>query len=149
MPLAVSDHHVSSLLHPLSMPISLDEIQSAPDASAASLSPLPDAGFVDRLAVLRTQVDGLVVVDNTNGQEAAGATALPATVTAQIHLIGNAENLGIAAALNQGLHHALATGCHWLLTLDQDTHSYPDMVSTLCETWHLPVRSRGNRRQLF
>lgn len=135
MPLAVSDHHVSSLLHPLDAHQFGRNSVGAGRVCGVVVAYFPDAGFVDRLAVLRTQVDELVVVDNTNGQEAAWCDSLPATVTAQIHLIGNAENLGIAAALNQGLHHALATGCYWLLTLDQDTHSYPDMVSTLCETW--------------
>jgi rhamnosyltransferase len=46
-------------------------------------------------------------------------------------LIENRSNLGISIALNQGLEHALKGGYKWILTLDQDTQCYPDMVDTL------------------
>ena len=43
--------------------------------------------------------------------------------------------MGVAFALNQGLRHALKSGCRWLLTLDQDTYCYPDMVRTLLHVY--------------
>jgi rhamnosyltransferase len=48
-----------------------------------------------------------------------------------VFVVENRRNLGVAAALNQGLEKALKLGCDWLLTLDQDSRCYTDMVQTL------------------
>ncbi len=93
----------------------------------------PDEGFVRRLKVLLPQVWALVVVDNTPTQECAPQLLSLMAVESRIHVIENHQNAGIAAALNQGLEYALQIGCKWLLTLDQDTRCYPDMVTTLLQ----------------
>lgn len=90
----------------------------------------PDSEFNARLRSLVSQVTRLVVVDNTPEGSAAHCLELFQDM-AKIHLISNRANLGISAALNQGLHHASDAGCKWALTLDQDTQCFPDMVSTL------------------
>jgi rhamnosyltransferase len=58
---------------------------------------------------------------------------MPADDLGRIQLIENRENLGIAKALNQGLAHAIRIQRPWILTLDQDTECYPDMVQTLLQ----------------
>lgn len=91
----------------------------------------PDEGFAERLQNILPQVDAVVVVDNTP-TSGCGQRLMKLTRSAGgIHLIENHRNAGIAVALNQGLEYALQIGCKWLLTLDQDTRSYPDMVTTL------------------
>jgi len=77
----------------------------------------------------------LVVVDNTPPCLRRQSIALPATATmnatGRIALVENADNRGIATALNQGLQRARDWGCTWLLTLDQDSLPREDMVETL------------------
>jgi rhamnosyltransferase len=91
----------------------------------------PDNEFKSRLADLLHQVNALVVVDNTPAEARQHSIALPPAVGKQVLLIENRDNLGVATALNQGLRQALEWGCDWLLTLDQDSRCYPDMVQTL------------------
>jgi rhamnosyltransferase len=91
----------------------------------------PDEDFAERLTSLLSQVGALVVVDNTPAPGYAQQLMGLRKSGGQIRLIENHRNAGIAAALNQGLEHALQTGCKWLLTLDQDTRCYSDMVATL------------------
>jgi rhamnosyltransferase len=91
----------------------------------------PDAEFDSRLLDLLPQVNSLVVVDNTPATERQRRIAVPAVFGKAVLLIENHDNLGVAAALNQGLKQALEWGCDWLLTLDQDSRCYPDMVQTL------------------
>lgn len=90
----------------------------------------PDEEFKTRLRSLLPQVARVVVVDNTPAEGVVRQLDLPEGA-ANIYLVSNRANLGISAALNQGLHHALDAGCKWALTLDQDTQCFPDMVSTL------------------
>jgi len=70
------------------------------------------------------------VVDNT-----PDAIALSPDIRLEwgerLHCIANHANRGVATALNQGLEYAWQIGCKWLLTLDQDTRCYPEMVETL------------------
>ncbi|MBU1692063.1 MAG: glycosyltransferase family 2 protein [Gammaproteobacteria bacterium] len=93
----------------------------------------PDKYFAERLKSLLPQVGALVVVDNTPAPGCAREFMELRAREGQIHLIENHRNAGIAAALNQGLEHALQIGCKWLLTLDQDTLCYSDMVATLLQ----------------
>lgn len=91
----------------------------------------PDTEFKTRLMDLLPQVSLLVVVDNTPAEARRHSIELPPGIGRKILLIENHENLGVGTALNQGLNEALNRGCDWLLTLDQDSHCYPDMVNTL------------------
>ena len=60
----------------------------------------PGSDLCANLAALRAQVDELVVVDNGSRDMAVVERAVAATGS---RLIANGRNLGIAAALNQGL----------------------------------------------
>lgn len=93
----------------------------------------PDDGFAERLRTLLPQVITLVVVDNTPVPRCTQQLTAQGLIDGRIRLIENHRNAGIAAALNQGLEHALQIGCKWLLTLDQDTRCYSDMVATLLQ----------------
>jgi rhamnosyltransferase len=89
-------------------------------------NPRRDFGLL--VTVLATQVGAIVIVDN-----ASHSPPTPAVdgVRVPVTLIKNSENLGVAAALNQGVSIALASGFHFALTLDQDSVPGPDVLSLL------------------
>ena len=81
---------------------------------------LPSDGIADRLAAIIEQVDVLAIVDNS------ASLALDASVEhlaseLGVHCISNAQNLGIATALNQGVVFAAAHGADWVVFFDQDS----------------------------
>jgi len=112
---------------------------TAPKPSTANVCAVvvayyPDAVFEARLERVLSQVACVVVVDNTPEPITLSGT-LRSTWAGRLHCISNAENKGIAAAMNQGLAYASAQGCPWLLTLDQDSTCYPDMLEILGEAY--------------
>ena len=73
----------------------------------------------ENLCAVLKQVDKVIVIDNCskNIQDVENyLSSFPA-----VKLIKNAENLGVASALNQEAKHALENGYEWLLSLDQDS----------------------------
>ena len=90
----------------------------------------PDAGVPDRIKHLRDQVGKVVVVDNNSGIVELSALK-QLSLELGVHLICNNENLGVGAALNQGVRWAAEQGYALILTLDQDTVIANDMVATL------------------
>ncbi len=96
----------------------------------------PDPAFGSRLETILSQVDALLVVDNTpTGVREQRLAGLMRGNEAKLKIFTNPQNLGIAVALNQGLDHALSIGSNWILTLDQDTQCFPDMLDTLINTY--------------
>lgn len=90
------------------------------------------------LDAVAPQVAGVLVMDN--GSDAATVAALEeaaAQVTAAsgvpVLVVPLGENLGIAAAQNQGAELARAQGATHLLLLDQDSRPEPDMVARLLD----------------
>ncbi len=81
------------------------------------------------LAALRPQVARLIIIDNgSNAQTVATLQALASAHADWVTVIFNAENIGLAAAQNQGIRAALAAGLEWVLLLDDDSLPAPDMV---------------------
>ena len=99
------------------MPIcNSDETLSSAKTAALVVTYFPDAEFPERLERLLEQVGRLVVVDNGSPEAAlgwAGGLVGRDGVTIQ----RNAANLGIAAALNQGLSLLSDEGYDWVITL--------------------------------
>lgn len=81
----------------------------------------------ENLTAVRPQVDGLVVVDNGSGN-LAQIQALCREFDG-VEVLANPENRGIAAALNQIFGWAQTRQAQWVLTLDQDSVVYPDMMA--------------------
>jgi rhamnosyltransferase len=80
----------------------------------------PDQDFLHRLNILLHQLAHVVIVDNHSNQDSQ--KMLDALmIQGRVHVIFNQDNLGIAAALNQGISWAKKQGSHWVLTLDQDS----------------------------
>ena len=94
----------------------------------------PDAEFAERVVLVASQVDRVVVVDN-NSDTATVSVLKDLATRLGITLILNEANLGVGAALNQGVEWLAERGYCWALTLDQDTILKEDMVESLCLTY--------------
>ena len=90
----------------------------------------PDAGFAERLAQIRGRVDRVVVVDNGSDAESY-RYVLAATSGPGVCLLRNQANLGIAAALNQGMQQARREGHAWAFLLDQDTRPWNNTIDRI------------------
>jgi len=110
-----------------------DETLSSAKTAALVVSYFPDAQFPERLERLLEQVRRLVVVDNGSPEAALGwADRLAGRDGVTIQR--NGANLGIAAALNQGLSLLSGEGYDWVITLDQDSTVAPGCISNLLDT---------------
>jgi rhamnosyltransferase len=98
----------------------------------------PDGHFLERLDKIRSQVNGVVIVDNTG--EVNPAPFLNELGARKIEMIRNRDNLGIGEALNQGLQRAEALGYEWAVTFDQDTWVRPELVETLIRIYEQQPR---------
>ena len=102
----------------------------------------PSAGMIEQISNVLEQVQRLVVVDN--GSDAENLNPLRAG--AQLlgfQLIENRENLGIAQALNQGIHWAKTEGYQWVVLFDQDSRITECFVDHLLRSWRAhPRRER-------
>jgi len=80
----------------------------------------PPSVVTGNLAKARSQVQGLVVVDNGSFPEEL-APVLSASRALDFELIENGANIGIAAALNVGVRWARSRGYRWVALFDQDS----------------------------
>ena len=90
----------------------------------------PHTGLADRTARISSLVHKLTIVDSQSTGESIGNIGrIPASDSVQI--IRNDRNLGLAAALNQGLAVAHAEGYRWVITFVQDTLVGEDLFCEL------------------
>lgn len=95
-----------------------------PSVCAVVVTHRPDPATLARsLAAVRPQVADLVVVDNASPQRPDAA--------ADVVVLAQERNVGLAAAQNIGIDHARAHGHTHVLLLDQDSVAAPDMVAQL------------------
>jgi rhamnosyltransferase len=92
----------------------------------------PDAGLASRLAALGPQADHLLVIDNGSPDISRIRAAAAA---AGGHVLANAANLGMAAALNQAAVAARKAGCAWLAAFDQDSLVPAGALADLLDLW--------------
>lgn len=85
-----------------------------------------------RLQKMSSQGGALVIIDN--GSRAADRVLLePASLAHGWELIKNADNLGLGAALNQGVRRLAGLGFRWALLFDQDSLPATDMSERMIE----------------
>lgn len=94
----------------------------------------PDEGFPVRLEHVLAQFPLVIIVDNGSQSIAADMLHNQAMLP-HVLLATNQANLGIAAALNQGVELAVQQGFEWIVTLDQDTLLCPDLLATLLDVY--------------
>ncbi len=83
-----------------------------------------------QLAHLQPQVSSIVIIDNTS-DETARQQLRDLAKRFSADLVENPKNLGVAAALNQGIDHARRQGASHVLLMDQDSLPAADMVAAL------------------
>jgi rhamnosyltransferase len=96
--------------------------------------------FARMLDSVAPQVEGVAVIDNGSGN-APDVGNVAAAAGAQF--LANQQNVGIAAAQNQGLDLASATGFSHVLLLDQDTVLSPGVVNDLSAQLQALERGHG------
>ena len=101
----------------------------------------PAQQLVNNIVALTSQVGEIVIVDNASGAEGLQIVA-EAAEHGRVSVVSNAENLGIAAALNIGVRFALERGYPWIATFDQDSTAPEGFIGALLTSWNAcPFRS--------
>lgn len=99
-------------------------------AGAVVVTYHPDTDVFENLRILREQMVHGVLVDNgSNPEELAELRAIAASLG--FELIENAENVGIARALNQGVRCIRERQCDSVFLFDQDSTITPGYVATM------------------
>jgi rhamnosyltransferase len=94
----------------------------------------PDEGFPERLKKVEAEFSLIIVVDN-GSQYLAVEMLRRLSSSSHIILVENRHNLGIAAALNQGVKLASREGFQWVVTFDQDTVIRPNFLATIIDVY--------------
>jgi rhamnosyltransferase len=109
------------------------------DVCAIIITYRPEMDVLGNIAKVRSQVHGLVVVDNGSA-EAARAPFHAASQKLDFTLIENGKNLGIAAALNIGVQWAQSRGYKWGALFDQDSTVTDGFISAMLHEYHTHPR---------
>lgn len=94
----------------------------------------PNSSLIRLYESIKNQVDEIVIIDN-NSRNTESIRILKELEIKNISIIYNKENLGIAAALNQGVKVAIDKKYKWILTLDQDSEFLPTTYKSLLESY--------------
>jgi len=96
----------------------------------------PRPTFIENITAVAAQVGYVVVVDNgSSGDTEPHLQKLESRQGYKV--IRNRQNLGIAAALNLGVKHAMEAGFDWIATFDQDSRVSDGFISQMLETYQL------------
>ena len=92
----------------------------------------PDKELFDRIRLIRSQVDKVLIVDNNSSSDCIKMIR-KISKDLDVDVIENKSNLGVAEALNQGFKLALSYNekYSWILTLDQDSSCNSSLISNL------------------
>lgn len=95
----------------------------------------PSEALIDVVAAASPQVDEILIVDNSLKNDSQEIFQ-EVTKNNKVTLVRNYQNLGIASALNRGVHWALAKKYSWILTLDQDSIIDSQMVQIMMDSYN-------------
>jgi rhamnosyltransferase len=99
-------------------------------AIVVTYQPEPGLDLEGQVAALREQGAGVLLVDNASEPAARQRIEALAGSTGATTIF-NPRNIGLAAALNQGIEHAAAAGYEWLATFDQDSRIMPGYFTAM------------------
>jgi rhamnosyltransferase len=100
--------------------ISTPTVPRKENVCAVVISYFPKGDLLSYVQRVQFQVAKIVIIDNGSLGEAANSLSNIECQT-EIYVIRNSNNVGVAAALNQGAQWAINMGYEWILALDQDT----------------------------
>ncbi len=95
----------------------------------------PSEKVLGNIELLRRQAGRVVVVDNTP-QAHAPAILNDLERLGGCTVVRNNKNLGMAAALNIGIRHAISLGFEWIITFDQDSQIPDKYIEGMLSTYH-------------
>lgn len=114
-----------------------------PRIAGVIVSHEPDDALDALLESALAQCDRVVLVDNASSEPVRARLRSMASAAPALTLIENDDNVGLAAAQNQGLDLVRAEAGDWVLLLDDDSVPAPDMVASLVGAWAaMPDRER-------
>ncbi|MBA2671884.1 MAG: glycosyltransferase family 2 protein, partial [Gemmatimonadetes bacterium] len=100
----------------------------------------PERSLLRNVEALLPQVGSVVVVDNGSVGESRQWLE-PLRAAAGVKVVDLGENLGIAAALNEGIRQARGLGAQWVLTMDQDSTVPTGFVARLLAAYEASRKS--------
>lgn len=95
----------------------------------------PEAALLGLIKCIEDQVDKIIIVDNNSGS--SGLDILKKIGSNNKLLVYNEANLGIAKALNQGVIQAREMGYNWVITFDQDSKPFSNLLQILSNVYAL------------
>ena len=99
------------------------------DICAVIVSYNPDELSFKCIETILNSAAHTVIVDNRSDEFAV--RKLRQFASARVSLLENPDNLGVAAALNQGIRTAVGLGYRWFLFFDQDTEIFATSIVDL------------------
>lgn len=94
----------------------------------------PDLGTIDLISELLKQNSKVIIVDNGSASENLDEIIKSISLNDNVNFLINDYNIGIAAALNQGVMKAKEFGYEWCFTFDQDSEISKDFIESIITT---------------
>jgi len=102
----------------------------------------PDSVLYELLNDIKNQVGKIIIVDNSTEQLTLNKL-IQISKLLDVNVVLNNENVGIAKALNQGVKIAKEMGYNWVLTFDQDSKPYSNIIETITNAYNsYPEKSK-------
>jgi len=95
----------------------------------------PDESIFKLIETIENQVNSIIVVDNKSSNSVINNLVIYSRHKG-ISLILNKQNLGIAKALNLGIEKAQELNYEWVITFDQDTMPFNNIVEIISEVYN-------------
>lgn len=95
----------------------------------------PDYGLINLINTIKNQVERIIIIDN-NSDEFTLPKILENICDSNILQFKNKENYGIGKALNQGVEIAIKLGFEWVITFDQDTIPFNNIIDIISEVYY-------------
>lgn len=90
--------------------------------------------LLELVSIIEAQVAKIVIVDNKSDSKGRDIISKISN-NSKVSIIWNDGNYGIAKALNQGVMQAIEMRYDWVITLDQDTKPFNNMVDIICNVY--------------
>jgi rhamnosyltransferase len=94
----------------------------------------PTQEIIDNVEVLISQVPEILIVDNGSNPDSL-CILEKLSKNQSVNVKYNSTNLGIATALNQGVHYAAENGYDWVVTFDQDSLAPSNYIQTMIKAY--------------
>ncbi|MCR4030918.1 MULTISPECIES: glycosyltransferase [Flavobacterium] len=95
----------------------------------------PEEGLLNLVKTIYNQVGLVIIVDNFSDNISSKFIDSIQIEYPSIKVIRNNQNFGIAKALNQGLEEARFSGIDYVITFDQDSTPFNDIVCVIKEVY--------------